>query len=196
MIVSSSALRTAGLVLDTKFVYTGQSILENVQGAVRYNRYQYDFIDGEIEGLKKKKGIKVVDFGAGIGTHTDMFKDDTRLAIDCVEPDSQQARILKQKGYVVYKDIQDVKQRYDVIYALNVFEHIKDDAGVLAQIKSLVADGGIIVIYVPAFMLIPKKSSLTLQWSAKLKGKTTHDIVSYLMYNAFDGCLVIPLQYK
>ncbi len=44
--------------------------------------------------------------------------------------------------------------------------------------------------------LIPKKSSLTLQWSAKLIGKVTHDIVSYLVYNAFAGFFVCPLKYK
>ncbi|MEJ0072824.1 MAG: class I SAM-dependent methyltransferase [Candidatus Saccharibacteria bacterium] len=134
------------------FVYTGQNNLEAVQEAVNYNDFQRDFLLGQI-GEIGKKTVKVLDFGAGIGTYADMIKS-KNVHIDCLEPDAKQAKILKQKGYTNYTSIGQVKQKYDVIYALNVFEHIEKDSEVLAELKPLLTKGGRIVIYVPAFKML------------------------------------------
>jgi len=143
------------------YIYTGQENLEVMQGAVNYNRYQHDFIQKEIDKIDKSRK-KVLDFGAGIGTYADTFKD-ASLIIDCVEPDPKQAKILKQKGYKVYKDIKEVKTKYDVIYSLNVLEHIKDDGEVLAGIKPCLSSKGVIVVYVPAFMVIFTKLDILVE---------------------------------
>jgi SAM-dependent methyltransferase len=123
-----------------------------MESAVNYNRYQYDFIWKEI-GKIDKNIKKVLDFGAGIGTYADMFKN-SGITIDCVEPDPNQAEILKQKGYRVYKNVKEVKAKYDVVYSLNVLEHIKDDGEALTGIKSCLSSKGVIVIYVPALMIL------------------------------------------
>jgi SAM-dependent methyltransferase len=120
--------------------------------AVNYNNFQRDFINHEIKAIKGRHK-KVLDFGAGIGTYADMVRT-KKQPVDTVEPTAAQAKILKSKGYKNYRDINDVKEKYDVIYALNVLEHIEDDAAILAQIKERLSDRGSIVIFVPAFMLI------------------------------------------
>lgn len=132
-----------------EFVYTGQNNLEAVQEAVNYNNFQRNFVLEQVQKINKKT-VKVLDFGAGIGTYADMIKDEG-ITVDCLEPDAKQAKILKQKGYKNYTSINQVKQKYDVIYALNVFEHIENDSEVLAELKSLLAKNGRIIIYVPAF---------------------------------------------
>jgi SAM-dependent methyltransferase len=142
--------------LAKQYAYTGQDNLEVMQDAVNYNRYQLDFLMKEINKLKKGQNVRILDVGAGIGTYADMLKGES-VHVDCVEPDVKQAEVLVQKGYKVYKDINDIKEPYDVIYALNVLEHIKDDAALLADMKNHVAKDGRIIIYVPAFMVLFSK---------------------------------------
>ena len=138
-----------------KFVYTGQDNLEAVQEAENYNNFQRNFVLEQVNKINKKT-VKVLDFGAGIGTYADMIRDEG-IAVDCLEPDAKQAKILKQKGYVNYTAISQVKQKYDIIYALNVFEHIENDSEVLAELKPLLAKGGRVIIYVPAFKVLWSK---------------------------------------
>lgn len=143
---------TKGVPVSKAYAYSAQDNLEVMLDAANYNNFQRDFIRHEIKAVK---GInkRVLDFGAGIGTYADMIRT-KKQPIDCVEPTAAQAKILKQKGYKVYKDISDVKTKYDVVYALNVLEHIENDAEALAAIKAKLSDRGRIVIFVPAFQLI------------------------------------------
>lgn len=138
--------------MSRAYAYSAQDNLETMLDAVNYNNFQRDFINREIQAVKGTHK-KVLDFGAGIGTYADMVGVDGQ-SIDCVEPTAAQAKILKQKGYKVYKDIRDVKTKYDIIYALNVLEHIEDDAAILSQIRDCLSHRGSIVIFVPAFQLI------------------------------------------
>lgn len=135
-----------------EYSYNAQDNLETMKDAVNYNRYQRDFINREV-GKIKRRDIKLLDFGAGIGTYADMLKE-LGHNVDCVEKDKAQAKILREKKYKVYDDIQEVKTKYDVIYALNVLEHIKDHGKILSSLKNCLNENGVIIIYVPAFMLI------------------------------------------
>ncbi|HUD06365.1 MAG TPA: class I SAM-dependent methyltransferase [Candidatus Saccharimonadales bacterium] len=135
-----------------EYFYTAQDNLETMKDAVNYNRYQRDFIQREISKLKNKK-VKILDFGAGIGTYADMLRE-LGHKIDCVEKGKVQAKILRQKKYKTHEDIKHVKTKYDVIYSLNVLEHIKDDKKILASLKDCLSKEGVIIIYVPAFMSI------------------------------------------
>lgn len=132
--------------------YNSQANLENMQAAANYNRYQRDFIIDELKKIKKDKK-KILDFGAGMGTYADTLKDQG-WQVDCVEIDPEEVKVLKAKGYKVHEGIERVKTKYDVIYSLNVLEHIKDDAKALKALKACLSDEGVIIIYVPAFNLI------------------------------------------
>jgi SAM-dependent methyltransferase len=130
------------------YKYTGQDNLEAMKEAKNYNQYLTDIV---VKSLNKKKlsSPKIMDFGAGIGTYADLlFKKGYK--VDCLEPDSTQRNILKKKGYKSYEEISDVKERYDLIYAFNVFEHIKDDGDVFKSVMELLNKNGIAIIYVPA----------------------------------------------
>jgi len=131
-----------------------ESILEALKSAVKYSQYQCDFLEAEIKKYNKKT-VKVLDFGAGIGTYADMLKD-LGYTVDCVELDPHMIKQLK-KNHKVYKDIKDVKEKYDVIYSLNVLEHIEDDAKALADLKACLKKDGEIVLFVPAFNITYNK---------------------------------------
>jgi len=135
-----------------EFNYSGLDTLEALVEAVNYSNYQKDFILKALKKIKTQK-INILDFGAGIGTYSDMLKKEG-YEIDCVEPDATQAGILERKGYKVYRDVKDIKKQYDVIYSLNVFEHIEDDSKALSDLKRCINKSGVILLYVPAFMLL------------------------------------------
>jgi SAM-dependent methyltransferase len=132
------------------FVYTGCEVLEAVAEAENYNRYLVKMIKEQVTRLGKKKPT-ILDFGAGMGLYADMLKDDS-LIIDCLEPDKKLQKMLTKKGNKTLSKAEDLKPNsYDIIYSLNVMEHIEDDHKVFKQLTRALKKKGIIIIYVPAF---------------------------------------------
>ncbi len=138
-----------------EYSYEATDILEALKYAVKYSRYQCDFLEAEIKKFKQKT-IRILDFGAGIGTYSDMLKD-LGYTIDCVEKDPDMIKLLKKNHRNVYDDISKVKGKYDIIFSLNVLEHIKDDKKALVDLKGCLGDKGRIIIFVPAFNIIYNK---------------------------------------
>jgi SAM-dependent methyltransferase len=134
------------------FEYTGQETLEVLKDAKKYN----DFLIGiatKTARLSNTKAPRILDFGAGIGTYTDLLKNNHYIA-DCLEPDSKQAKILASKGYTVYTDVKQITKKYEVIFAFNVFEHIEDDEKAMRDLTKILAENGHLIIYVPAFQVL------------------------------------------
>ena len=129
------------------FSYTGADELEVMTEAVNYNRFLCDAVLSAV-----RPGDRVLDFGAGPGTFADMMAA-RGVTPDCLEPDPRQRGLLESKGYRVLDPATWTEQRgaYDVVYLLNVLEHIKNDQEAAEQIAELLAPGGRVVIYVPAF---------------------------------------------
>lgn len=134
------------------------SILEALKCAVKYSQYQCDFLEAEIKKYNRKT-VKILDFGAGIGTYADMVKD-LGYTVDCVELDPDMIKLLK-KNHKVYDNIKKVKGKYDVIYSLNVLEHIEDDTAALATLRDHLSPKGEIVLFVPAFNITYNKLDAT-----------------------------------
>jgi len=132
-----------------EYLYTGQTNLEVMQSAVNYNKYLHDLVKREIR-TTTKKNVKVLDFGAGIGTYADILKD-RGIKVDCVEVDPNGVSVLKKKGYKVYSSAKEIKRKYDIVYSFNVLEHVEDDTALLREMKEVIKDDGSIIIYVPAF---------------------------------------------
>jgi len=129
------------------FVYTGGENLEAVAYAKNYNKYLISIIENAAQGKAKK----ILDFGAGSGTYADMLKA-KGIIVDCLEPDKRQQKILKKKGYKVAGDISELEpSSYDLIYSLNVFEHIEDDKQNFAKLNKVLKKNAVVVVYVPAF---------------------------------------------
>lgn len=127
-----------------EFVYDGTEVLENLTEAVNYNNSLRDLV------IKESLLGDVLDFGAGIGTFSDLLKDE--LNPKCLEIDKGQASILKQKGFVVVDSIEESK--YDYIYSLNVLEHIEDHQKVVKDLVKALRPGGRLLIFVPAFNIL------------------------------------------
>jgi SAM-dependent methyltransferase len=95
---------------------------------------------------------RVLDVGAGIGTHTIRLRE---LAAEVValEPDAELAAILRGRAdgvEVVEADAEAVDGPFDAIVCFNVLEHIADDVGTLRRFAALLAPAGALLLLVPA----------------------------------------------
>ena len=129
--------------------YTGVDNLEVMQEAVNYNRYLLDAIL-EQTGANSH----VLDFGAGTGQFALALR---QRAVDviAVEPDSALRNRLATHGVPAYASATELPaSTFDLIYSLNVLEHIEDDARALRQLHTCLRPRGRLLVYVPAFMLL------------------------------------------
>lgn len=126
--------------------YSGTEVLENLTEAYNYNNALKDLVE-----THTPKAEKVLDFGAGIGTFSDLLRDSFQ-DLECLEIDIDQGETLKSKGYKVFTDLDVIPDAsYDAIYSLNVFEHIENDREVFENLLKKVKPGGRVVLFLPAF---------------------------------------------
>lgn len=129
--------------------YSGTENLEIMVEAVNYNAFLASLIRSQA-----RPGEVVLDFGAGIGTFAKALALDGHR-VQCIEPDQRQRERIVQAGLFAYADISNLAdQSVDLLYSLNVLEHIGDDVAVLRACHEKIKPGGRVLIYVPAFQVL------------------------------------------
>jgi SAM-dependent methyltransferase len=123
--------------------------LQAMAGATAYNAWLIDRARPWLHG-------RVLDVGAGIGTHTRQLLP---LADEVValEPDAQFAQMLRERVdgvRIVEGDAADVEGAFDAIVCFNVLEHIEDDVGTLRRLGDLLAPDGALLLLVPAHQVL------------------------------------------
>ena len=98
--------------------------------------------------------VNLLEFGAGIGTLANYFKTTKGLKPKCLEIDPNLKRILVDRGFKCYDNMQQVDELFDGVYTSNVLEHIEDDVHALKQIRSVMKPKSNLVVYVPAFQCL------------------------------------------
>jgi SAM-dependent methyltransferase len=122
--------------------------LETMRDAVRYQRW---IVDSFGPGL----GGHVLEVGAGTGNITRLLPE-RAASVTAVEPDPDGVRELERLDLagveVVHAPIATYEPRgpFDCAVAVNVLEHIEDDIGALARIRSWLVPGGWVFLFVPA----------------------------------------------
>jgi len=111
--------------------YTGSEELEILQQAKNYNEFLVKEIIHHCHSNKT-----ILDFGAGIRTFSDMLSKRADVVVHCVEIDDEQARLIETRGLQVFRSSSEVSDhQYDLIYTLNVLEHIECDVDVLKELE-------------------------------------------------------------
>src|SRR6476619_6852597 len=125
--------------------YSGVEILEALQVARNYNEYLSNLV------RRASPAKQLVDFGAGRGLFAKSLRDSGRQVI-CIEPDSFQRRELISEGFEAFATLDSLPDNsVELLFSLNVFEHIEDDRKAMGQVYQKLQPGGVLVIYIPAF---------------------------------------------
>jgi len=100
------------------------------------------------------KSKDLIDYGAGTGTFAKRLRQEG-FRVLCIEPDLSQRQHLIETGFEVLADINSLEdESVPFIFSLNVFEHIEDDQRAIEQIYQKLAPGGVLLLYVPAFLCL------------------------------------------
>ncbi len=142
-------------IRDGKWVGTPEEQDEILRKMDRADRYNSWLMERGFNYL----GQRVLDVGAGIGTHTSRFAEGREFVV-AAEPDPAFNARLRER----FKDMANVQvveeyatsirpeafAPFDSIVCANVLEHIPDDQAALAHLNSLLAPGGHLLLLVPA----------------------------------------------
>jgi SAM-dependent methyltransferase len=102
------------------------------------------------DALGSSDGGGIVDFGAGIGTLAEKFREIYGILPICIEVDERQKEIIREKNFTVFDSLDELTAPATNIYSSNVLEHIDDDVGILRMFHEKLKPGGTVCIYVPA----------------------------------------------
>jgi len=99
--------------------------------------------------VKISKKSKILDYGCGSGQLLQLLKEKGFKDLQGYEP-SKEAHS---------KNVKYIKKlkKYDIIFMLDVLEHIKDEKKAISKISSLLNKGGTLILSVPAFMFLWSK---------------------------------------
>jgi SAM-dependent methyltransferase len=133
------------------FTYSGEE-LDALEGARNYHRWI-------VRRFAPYLGRRIVEVGAGIGTFAEHLRAAAPdAALTLVEPAENnyphlRARFADQPGVRTVRgyleDAGDAESA-DALVAVNVMEHVRDDAGFLRAAHRLLAPGGHALLFVPA----------------------------------------------
>lgn len=138
--------------MSTDFEYTGSALLlTNECALIHYNKW---IVSKFVRIFSARNARTALDFGAGIGSLSTIFRERTNVTPAVLEVDARQRETLRNRGYEPYASIAELPGHYDLIYTSNVLEHIEDDAAVLVALRKKLNDGGRIAVFVPAFEVI------------------------------------------
>ena len=130
---------------------TGRQLEAAGRDKPRYRRYQYDLIAPHC-------GRTILEVGAGLGEFAEQFGDVDRLVLTDVDPGAVDlmARRFAGRPEVQTRTLAlgvapELDEPVASVVAINVLEHIEDDAGALRSLATAVQPGGSIVLWVPGY---------------------------------------------
>lgn len=126
--------------------YKGKDVLELMIIAKNYNNA---IIDLCLKNIKKNTDT-ILDFGAGIGTLSEIFRK-KKYNVECIETDENLIDILNDKGFKTNSTFDCyVDNSIQNIVSFNVFEHIYNDVEILNEIYKKLSINGKFFLFVPA----------------------------------------------
>ena len=93
---------------------------------------------------------KIIDFGAGIGTLSLIFREKYKKEPFCIEIDKNNIYYLKKRNFKYFQDINEISFQADLIFSSNVLEHIKNDYLTLIDFRRHLDHNGFLFLYLPA----------------------------------------------
>jgi SAM-dependent methyltransferase len=130
---------------------TGRDLEQGGADQPRYRRYQLELISPYC-------GNSVLEVGAGLGEFAAGFTGLDRLVVTDADPGAVELlaerfadRPEVEARQLALGDELSLDKPVDSVIAINVLEHLEDDAGALRSLAELVVPGGTIVLWVPGY---------------------------------------------
>lgn len=125
-------------------------VLDELDGAANYAAWIHDLIEPHL-------GSNVVEIGAGHGTFTQLMATPDRQV--CAQDLSPRCVELLRERFATSPNVTATAgdlaslggEKFDSAVLINVLEHIEGDDVALDQLRDLLAPGGRLVLWVPAF---------------------------------------------
>lgn len=134
--------------------YKGRETLGDLTIAENYNSHLVEMVF-----TRCSTNSQVLDFGAGNGSFASRLAA-KGIKVFAYEPDKLLIEEIRQRNIAVVDAIETAPKGFDVVYSLNVLEHIKDDVGALVNLSTHLTKAGQLVIYVPALEILYSKFDL------------------------------------
>ena len=127
----------------SNFKYSGRDNLDVMSLATNYNKSIFKWLSNNIPN-----SVEILDFGSGQGEFFNRFNSH-HYNVYAVEPDNNMHSFFPKER--IFSSIEQVNKKFDLIYSINVLEHIEDDALIINKFKKYLANKrGIVKIFVPA----------------------------------------------
>ena len=145
-----------------------------------------------------RKKLQILDFGAGSGTNIDVLSKFGKVHI--YEKNKKMNNYLKKKysKSKKVKSIQNFKnEKYDLIVAADVIEHIQNDKKAIKDLTNTLKKNGKILITVPAFQFLFSKKDVQLKHYRRYNIKNFKFLMKDLKIikiTYFNFVLFIPLS--
>ena len=141
----------AELPMTPDQVFPGSDNLEVMTEARNYNAFVL-----ALAMRDARKGLRLLDFGAGSGRFAREIAGATSPArLVCVEPDPLLRSMLAAANLESAASAEAVAPgSIDYAYSLNVLEHVERDEEALATLYAALAPGASLFLYVPAFKVL------------------------------------------
>jgi 2-polyprenyl-3-methyl-5-hydroxy-6-metoxy-1,4-benzoquinol methylase len=138
--------------LNDQIKYTGDEVLDIMsQYAVNRNNYIFKLLHGYLPEKAGNSKYSILEFGAGKGEFIDRFHKRPDFITHTIELEPEYISKLAEK-HITTNSIDNFKTQFDVIYTIDVLEHIEDDSIILKKINNSLKKDGLLLVYVPARM--------------------------------------------
>ena len=105
---------------------------------------------------KKPKNISILDYGSGWGFWS-RFINACNFKVKCFEISNRRINYLKKNKISVLKNLIKIKEKFDFIYADQVFEHLLDPKKIIKILDKLLKKKGYMLLGFPSSFLFKYK---------------------------------------
>ena len=124
--------------------YEGEENLNIMKAATNYNKWLVDMICALTEYKDN-----ILDFGSGDGFFAKSVSQQLNKEVICIEPADNLHKYYLQKPLTSLEELREAS--IDLIYSLNVLEHIEDDKDIVDKFYHAIKPSGTVFLYLPAF---------------------------------------------
>ena len=120
-----------------KLDYTGLKELLILESLKNYNN---SIVSDALKYTSNSR--EIIDFGAGIGTLSLIFRNKYKKEPICIEIDQINTDYLQKRNFKFFENIDNLSNNPDLIFSSNVLEHIEDDLKIMKSFNKVLKDKG------------------------------------------------------